>query len=73
MTIQVIDEAEVIREASEILLEHLTPSKAARFWASWHAGKGDYLAWREEQFADESVNSLYDKIEEYQKETGNSP
>lgn len=55
-----------MREASKILREHLTPSKAARFWASWHMGKGDYLLWRDEQFANETVATLYEKIQQYQ-------
>ncbi len=71
MSIQVVGEAKVMREASEILLEHLTPSEAARFWASWHVGKGDYLAWRDEEFANETVTTLYEKIQEYQWQTCN--
>lgn len=69
MSIQVIAEADIIREASEILLQHMSPSKVARFWASWHAGQGDYLVWRDEAFADETVDDLYDKIKTFQQKT----
>lgn len=64
--IQVISEAEIMREASQILLEHLSPVKAARFWASWYAGQGDYLDWRDETFGKETVDSLFPKIFAFQ-------
>jgi hypothetical protein len=61
-----MSESEVLREASQILLQHLSPAKVARFWASWHVGKGDYLAWRDEEFDDETVSDLYDKVRAFQ-------
>ncbi len=67
MTIQVIDESAVIREAAEILLQHMSPAKVARFWASWQIGKGDYLQWREEAFADETVATLFEKITSFEQ------
>ncbi len=67
MSVRVPAESEVIREATEILLQHLTPAKAARFWASWHRGEGDYIRWREEEFASETVDTLYTKVEAFQR------
>lgn len=68
MTIQVPAEREVVQEATQILLRHLAPSKFLRFWASWQQGAGDYLLWRDEEFANEKVSTLYDQIVNYQQE-----
>jgi hypothetical protein len=66
MTVKVVAESEVLHDVAAVLLEHLSPAKAVRFWASWHAEHGDYLRWREEQFDLETVATLYDKIAAYQ-------
>ena len=66
MAIQVASEAEVIREASQVLLRHLSPAKAARFWAIWQGRHGDYLQWRDDEFAGETVDSLYEQIVAFQ-------
>jgi hypothetical protein len=58
MTIEVIAEADVMREVTQVLLENLSPATVARFWASWHMGQGYYLDWRDEQFKGETVTSL---------------
>ena len=65
MTIRVVPDAEVIEEARKILLQHMTPSKAARFWAIWHQGNDNFLGWRDETFREETVESLYEKIVEF--------
>jgi len=62
MTLRVPGEAEIQREVSQVLVQHLAPAKVARFWASWQVGRGAYLQWRDEQFADESVATLYEKV-----------
>lgn len=62
MTLRVPGEAEVQRERSQVLVQYLAPAKVVRFWASWQAGRGAYLGWRDEQFADESVATLYEKV-----------
>lgn len=70
MATQVISDADIIQEASEILLQHMSPSKVVRFFASWRAGQagqGDYLAWRDEEFAEETVDSLSEKIFAFQE------
>jgi len=67
MTVKVISEQEVLREALEVLLEHLSPAKVARFWAAWQAGEGNYLATRRQLFAEETVATLFEKVQAYQE------
>ena len=67
MTIRVPSERQVIQEAAQVLMTHMSPANATRFWASWQVGEGDYLVIREQLFAKETVKSLYKQIEEFQK------
>jgi hypothetical protein len=67
MTIQVLSERQINLEAVQVLMQHMTPSKATRFWASWQIGEGDYLAIRDELFQKETVSSLYKQIEKFQE------
>lgn len=67
MTVQVISEGELIREMTQILLQHLTPPKAVRFWASWPMGQGNYLDWRDKVFAQDRVDKLYTEIVIFQQ------
>lgn len=62
MSIQVETDSKIMREANQILLTHMPPSKWVRFWASWQRGSGDYLAWRDEEFAGMTVDQLYADI-----------
>ena len=57
---------EVIQEALQILLTHMEPSKFARFVAASKLGEGDYLKMKERLFADETVESLSEKIEAFE-------
>jgi hypothetical protein len=68
MTVTVISEQEVLQEAAEVLLQHMAPAKVARFWAAWQVGGGNYLAIREQLFGRETVATLYEKVQVYQKE-----
>ncbi|MBV6400943.1 MAG: hypothetical protein CNIPEHKO_01238 [Anaerolineales bacterium] len=67
MTVHVLSEREITLEAAQVLIQHMSPSRAARFWASWQVGEGDYLAIREQLFQKETVSSLYKQIEKFQK------
>ena len=67
MTVTVIREQEVLREAVAVLWEHLGPAKAVRLWAMWQMGEGDYLTLRGQLFEGESVATLFDKVRAYQK------
>jgi len=66
MTIKVINEQENLQEAMQVLLTHLEPSKVMKFWAACKLGEGDYLQLKEKLFAQETVDSLYEKIKDYQ-------
>ena len=66
MTVQVPSEKQIIREATQVLIKHMSPAKATRFWAAWQVGEGDYLAIREQLFKKETVASLYERVEKYQ-------
>jgi len=69
MTVQVYPEADIMYEAQNILLQQMSPAKVVRFLASWQVGRGDYLAWRDQEFAGESVASLSEKILDFQETT----
>ena len=45
------------------LWQHLSFAKVVRLWATWQMGEGDYLTWRDELFADESVDTLFEKVQ----------
>lgn len=72
MNAKVVGEADIMREAAAILMEHMSPTKVARFWAGWQIGQGDYLLWRDEEFGDQSVDELYDQIAEFQDASSSS-
>jgi hypothetical protein len=59
MSVTVPNESATTAEAVEILMERLPASKVARLLSSWQIGQGDYLKMREELFAGENVESLY--------------
>jgi hypothetical protein len=56
-----------LQEGLHILLSNMEPSQVARFWAACSVGSGDYLKLKDELFAQESVASLYTKVEEFQQ------
>jgi len=67
MTVKVLGESEIWYDVSQVLLQHLSPTRAVRFWASWQVGHSDYLRWRDEQFGDETVVTLYEKVLAHQE------
>lgn len=66
MTIKVINEQQNLQEVMQILLTHLEPSKVMKFWAACKLGESDYLQLKEKLFAQDNVDSLYEKIQAYQ-------
>lgn len=64
--IKVVREKEVLQEGLTVLVKHLEPSKFSRFVAACQLGEGDYLQVKDQLFAQETVASLYEKIENYQ-------
>ena len=73
MAVRVLGEGEVLREVSQVLVEHLRPAVVVRFWASWQTGHGSYLRWREEYFQHETVATLYEKVKAFQEAAGSDP
>ena len=59
MSVIVQNESATTAEAVEVLMERLPASKVARLLSSWQIGQGDYLKLREELFASETVENLY--------------
>ncbi|MEJ6479975.1 hypothetical protein N0Y54_01050 [Nostoc punctiforme UO1] len=66
MTIKVINEQQNLQEVMQVLFTHLEPSKVMKFLAACKLGEGDYLQLKEKLFAQENVDSLYEKIQAYQ-------
>lgn len=63
---QMKSEQQILQEGLQILLAHMEPSEVARFWAACSLRGGDYLKLKDELFAQESVDSLYSKILNFQ-------
>ena len=63
---QVNTEYEIIKEGEQVLLKHLGPVKATRFWTAINKGTGDYLKIKKDLFKGETVDTLYQKIKKYQ-------
>ena len=61
MSVTVQNESATTAEAVEALMERLPASKVVRLLSSWQIGQGDYLKLRDELFAGESVDALFDK------------
>lgn len=66
MAVAIVPEQTVVNEAVELLLKHMDASKVARVLSAWQAGKADYIRLRDELFAGESVDSLYEKVQAHQ-------
>jgi len=66
MKLEIPTDQQVIDEALQILLAHMEPWKVARFVAACKLGKGDYLNTKDQLFAGETVDSLYEKIQAFE-------
>ncbi|WGV24016.1 hypothetical protein [Halotia branconii] len=66
MTIKMINEQQNLQEVIQILLTHLEPSKVMKFWAVCKLGEGNYLQLKDKLFAQDDVDTLYEKIKAYQ-------
>lgn len=67
MTVAVLREQTIVREAFEVLWQHLGFAKVVRLWATWQMGEGDYLEWRDKLFEGETVATLFEKVQAYEK------
>ena len=70
MKVKMLSEQEVFREAMDILLNNLTPSKMARFLATWQKEDSDYLIIRDKLFKGETVETLYSQIQQFERLKG---
>jgi hypothetical protein len=56
-----------LKEGEAILTRpHMGVVKAARFFSAWRQGSGNYLKIREKLFECETVDTLYNKIKEFE-------
>jgi len=61
MSITVENELATIEEATAILLEKMSPAKVALLLANLRVGAGDYAKDRDQVFANETVETLFDE------------
>jgi hypothetical protein len=64
--IQVKSEQQILQEGLQVLLAHMEPADVAQFWAACNLRGSDYLKLKDKLFAQESVDSLYSKILDFQ-------
>ncbi len=67
MNIVIDNEQDIIQEGEAVLIEHLGVSKAARFLSGWQQRGRNYLKIKEKLFEGETVDTLYDKIKDFEK------
>jgi len=60
--VKVSSDQDILREAEEVLRQHLGPAKTTRFWIAIGRGAGDYLQIKEKLFEGETVDTLYEEI-----------
>jgi hypothetical protein len=73
MAIKVPKEAEVLHEATEVLLRHMSPSRVARLLTAWQVGSGDYREIRGRLFEGETVESVAEKVHAFERENPETP
>ncbi|MEI9892439.1 MAG: hypothetical protein WDN28_00555 [Chthoniobacter sp.] len=61
MSITVDSDLANLEEAAAILLEKMPASKVARLLATLQVGTGDYVTTRDQLFAGETVDSLFEQ------------
>jgi hypothetical protein len=61
MSTTIETEQELKEEAFAVLSQHLSPHKVARLLSIWQIGKGDYAKDRDALFANETVDSLFQR------------
>jgi hypothetical protein len=63
-----ITEQQTLQEGIDIILKYMEPSKAARFFTMCNISSGDYLDFKDTLFANETAESLYEKVLDFQTE-----
>jgi len=67
MKIKTTDDQQILQEALMILMNHLEPTKFRRFIAKYNLGQGNYLQFKDKEFANETVATISQKIDAEQK------
>jgi hypothetical protein len=67
MKITLPNEQAVIQDALRILNQTMPPSQVVVLISRWWSDGGDYLQQRDELFADETVDSLAEKIQAFEQ------
>ena len=67
---RVPSDREIWREALDIIVRELPPSKASRVIAALELGRGDYLEFRDAVFGGRSVKELSAQIRRYRTRVG---
>lgn len=67
MSIVVESEQETVKAAMDILLKQMPASKVARLLSAWQIGRGNYAIARRKLFANETVDSLFEKARALEK------
>jgi uncharacterized protein YuzE len=63
MQIQTPNDQQLLQEVLMILTDHLKPTQLLRFIAAYNLGRSDYLQFKDQQFNNETVESLSQKID----------
>lgn len=72
MRVDLISDRQILEEALKVLVKEMEPWKVARFVASCGLGSGDYLQTKDELFAGETVDSLCEKIQAFERDKQNN-
>ncbi len=65
--INIKNDQAIIKEVFEILKDNLETDKLIRFWKMCNLNPHDYCELKEQLFQDETVDSLYEKIRNYEQ------
>jgi hypothetical protein len=68
MKINLSNDQQIIEEVFNVLIENLDTSTVMRFWKICNLENSNYSQIKEQLFAGETVDSLYDKIKAMEEE-----
>ena len=71
MKIKTTNDQQILQEALKILMDHLEPTKFLRFIAKYNLGQGNYLQFKDKEFANETVATLSQKMDAEQNPLNN--
>ena len=67
MKIKPLKEHEVLEAGLEIWFKHMEPAKVGIFLSALNVESRDYLAWRDREFAGETVDAIAQKVKAFQE------